>query len=69
MIKPAPTLPPATHIRAHFILQGTSYAAWCRRHGFGKATFCKLISGRYKGIRPVTKRMKEALVKELRKAG
>lgn len=68
MIKPSPLSIPPALIKAHFVARGTSYAAWGRDRGFNKSMLCKLISGQYRGMHPVSKRMRAALEHELKKA-
>lgn len=67
MIKVPPVPFNSSHVRAHFILRGTTYTEWGRRRGFHKSTLCKLISGQHKGLHPVTKKMRLALEKELQR--
>lgn len=68
MSKAAPIRITPAIVRAHFILRGDTYVAWGRRQGFDKSMLCRVISGRYRGVRPVTRKIKAALENELRRA-
>lgn len=66
--KPAPHFNPHV-VRAHFVLRGTSCAAWSEAKGFGRREVWKIINGKRLGTGKLGKRIVVALRNELKKAG
>jgi len=56
-------------VRAHFVLRGTSCAAWSEAKGFGRREVWKIINGKRLGTGKLGKRIVTALKHELKKAG
>lgn len=56
-------------VRAHFVLRGTSCAAWSEAKGFGRREVWKIINGKRLGTGKLGKRIVTALKNELKKAG
>lgn len=55
-------------VRAHFVLRGTSCAAWAEAQGFGRREVWKILNGKRLGTGKLGKRIVTALKRELKKA-
>lgn len=56
-------------VRAHFVLRGTSCAAWAQSMGWDRREVWKIITGKRLGGGKLGKRIVTALNRELKKAG
>jgi len=65
---PAPLFNPHV-VRAHFVLRGTSCAAWAVANGYDRRYVWKIITGKKRGTGKLGKRIVFLLNRELKKAG
>lgn len=55
-------------VRAHFVLRGTSLAAWAQSHGWDRRYVWKIITGKKRGGGKLGTRIVSLLNRELKKA-